>query len=219
MEIKNPKYNEKNFSCPDCGVLSEQIWSNSITIHYSEKRPNGQVTQHNYNLQEFRISKCKNCEGIALWKGDKMVYPISRNAPLPNDEIPEEIKVDYEEARSILNESPRGASALLRLVIQKLCKHIGEKGKDINEDIGSLVKKNLPEKVQQALDIVRVVGNNAVHPGQIDLKDDTDTANKLFDLVNIIAEVLIAQPKHIKDVYNNIVPEAQRMAIEKRDKT
>ena len=69
------------------------------------------------------------------------------------------------------------------------------------------------------MDIVRVVGNNAVHPGQIDLKDDTDTANKLFDLVNIIAEVLIAQPKHIKDVYNNIVPEAQRMAIEKRDKT
>jgi hypothetical protein len=38
--------------------------------------------------------------------------------------------------------------------------------------------------VQQSLDIVRVIGNDAVHPGQIDLTDDIETATKLFVLIN-----------------------------------
>ena len=83
--------------------------------------------------------------------------------------------------------------------------------------IASLVKKGLPVKIQQALDIVRVIGNNAVHPGQINLKDDTETANKLFDLVNLIADVMITQPKHVEEMFNTVVPENQRQAIEKRD--
>ena len=106
---------------------------------------------------------------------------------------------------------------LLRLAIQKLCKHLGEPGKNINDDIASLVKKGLSPKVQQALDIVRVVGNNAVHPGQIDLRDDMDIAGSLFDLVNLIADVMITQPKQIEQMYQTVVPESQQEAIKKRN--
>jgi hypothetical protein len=111
----------------------------------------------------------------------------------------------------------RGAAALLRLAIQKLCKHLGEKGKNIDNDIGALVEKGLDGRIQKALDIVRVIGNNAVHPGQIDLRDDRATAEELFDLVNLIAETMINQPKHIEELYDRL-PQGAREAIEKRDR-
>jgi hypothetical protein len=42
------------------------------------------------------------------------------------------------------------------------------------QDIGELVKAGLPLEIQQSLDIVRVVGNNQVHPGILDVRDDPE---------------------------------------------
>ena len=50
------------------------------------------------------------------------------------------MQADYQEAREIVNASPRGAAAILRFVIQTLKKELGEEGRDINSDIGELVK-------------------------------------------------------------------------------
>jgi len=149
----------------------------------------------------------------------KMLFPHAVTAPPPNSDLPEDVRKDFDEARIVVAQSPRGAAALLRLAIQKLCKHLGEAGENINADIASLVKKGLPAKVQQAMDIVRVVGNNAVHPGQIDIRDDADTATRLFGLINLVADVMITQPKHVESLYQNIVPESARQAIAKRDGT
>lgn len=71
--------------------------------------------------------------------------------------------------------------------------------------------------MQQALDSVRVVGNNAVHPGTIDLNDNIEIAYSLFGFVNIICEVLISQPKKIEEYYLKNVPTGARDAINKRD--
>ena len=79
------------------------------------------------------------------------------------------------------------------------------------------MEKGLDVRVQQALDIVRVIGNNAVHPGQIDLKDDRGTAGKLFDLVNLIADSMISQPKHVEAMFESL-PSAAKDQIAKRDK-
>jgi hypothetical protein len=114
-----------------------------------------------------------------------MVDPALRTGVVPNPDLPDELFADFNEPREIVNASPRGAAALLRLVIQKLCGHLGEKGKNTDDDIASLVAKGLNPLVQQALDVVRVIGNEAVHPGAIDLKDDRDTALRLFQVVNV----------------------------------
>ncbi|MDX2180300.1 MAG: DUF4145 domain-containing protein [Bryobacteraceae bacterium] len=145
-----------------------------------------------------------------------LVFPSGRVGPAPNPDLPEDIRLDFEEARIILNQSPRGAAALLRLCIQKLCAHLGEPGRDLNLDIRSLVRKGLPIQVQRALDVVRVVGNEAVHPGTMDLRDNTAIALKLLDLVNYIAEKMISEPKKHEALFNEL-PETKRQPIEKRD--
>jgi hypothetical protein len=78
------------------------------------------------------------------------------------------------------------------------------------------VKKGLDLRIQKALDIVRVIGNEAVHPGQIELSDDRATAERLFELVNLIAEKMISKQKHIDAMYDSL-PEGARKAIDKRD--
>lgn len=170
-----------------------------------------------YDLRNVAIASCFNCKELSLWLHNRLVWPNGGEAPLPNADLSDEIRRDYEEASSILNLSPRGAAALLRLVVQKLCVELGEHGRNLDSDIASLVSKGLDPRVQMALDVVRVVGNNAVHPGQIDLRDDRATAEKLFGLVNLIAEIMITQPKHLKAMFESL-PDGAKVAIERRDK-
>lgn len=146
-----------------------------------------------------------------------MIFPSQRFEIEPNPDLQADIRADFLEASSILGDSPRGAAALLRLAIQKLLKQLGEKGENISHDIGSLVQKGLDIKVQKALDLVRVVGNNAVHPGTIDLKDNREIAVKLFSLVNRIAYDCITHPNEISALYDEHLTSDQKDAVVKRD--
>jgi hypothetical protein len=169
-----------------------------------------------YGTDNLHLSKCYNCGKVAVWVYDKLLFPSKKTGACPNSDLPEDVLHDFEEARSIINESPRGAAALLRLCVQKLCKHLGEKGKTIDDDIASLVLKGLNPMVQRSLDIVRVIGNEAVHPGEIDLRDDSDTASRLLDIVNSIVDQMISHPKKVEELYGKL-PESKRNAIEERD--
>ncbi len=210
MNYTPPEFEKTSFNCPFCDVFAKQIWT-KMQLSTDDR-------SYMAGVSDPKICVCFHCGEMSVWKSARMVYPNTGTAPIPNPDMPQNVKDDYEEARTIVNLSPRGAVALLRLAIQKLCTHLGGKGKDINSDIGVLVKNGLPEKLQKALDSVRVVGNNAVHPGQLDLKDDIETANKLFVFVNIICENQISQHNMISKFYDDKLPEGAKNAIEKRDK-
>lgn len=66
-----------------------------------------------------------NCES----GDDEVVYPVFIPAPAPSKDMPDNIAKDFNEARAVFATSPRASAALLRLVIQKLCIHLGGKGK------------------------------------------------------------------------------------------
>jgi hypothetical protein len=206
-----PCFEGDGFSCPNCGVWAHQLWYSGLgwregtTIGITE---NGRL----------EISICEKCDGYALWVDDKMVYPISSVAPLPSEDMPNNVKDDFLEARNIVNSSPRAAAALLRLAIQKLMPHLGKNNGKIDNDIADLVKDGMPATIQKALDTVRVIGNNAVHPGEIDLKDDIETAVALFGLVNMIVDAMITQPKEVEQLFGKL-PKGAKEAIQKRDKT
>lgn len=188
----------------------DKMQSGAIFLDENKQDP------YSFPANNVYLSECYNCGKFAVWVHDRLVHPSASTAMPANEDLPPDAFQDYEEAGRIGAESPRGAAALLRLAIQKLCIYLGEKGKNIDDDIASLVKKGLNPTTQKALDAVRVIGNEAVHPGILDLKDDRDTVTKLFRLVNIIAEQMISNQKHVNDVYAQI-PEAKRKAIEKRD--
>lgn len=167
-------------------------------------------------LENLFVSQCYTCGKVALWLHDRLLYPPSKSGAAPNADLSPDVLHDYEEARSILDLSPRGACALLRLAVEKICIELDAEGSDINQRIAYLVKQGLPHPVQKALDSVRVIGNEAVHPGQLDLRDDRETATKLFDLVNFIANDRITRPKQIDGVYA-MIPESKKDSIEARD--
>ncbi|MCJ0973829.1 DUF4145 domain-containing protein [Pseudomonas sp. PS1] len=168
-------------------------------------------------LMNLNISECYNCNDIAIWVHDQLVWPNSKIDIQPNQDLPLHVKSLFEEAREIVALSPKGAAALLRLSIQHLCKELGESGKSIDKDIASLVAKGLNPLVQQALDVVRVIGNEAVHPGEIDLDDNRDTSLQLFNLINLICNQMITQPKEVKALYDRL-PEKKLQGIDQRNR-
>ena len=114
--------------------------------------------------------------------------------------------------------SPRGAAALLRVALEKLCNVLEGKDRKLDEHIAKLVAKGLDTRIQRALDIVRVVGNGAVHAGQLDVRDDPETVGILFFVINYVAERRISEPKRIDDFFRETVPQTEKARIAKRNR-
>lgn len=205
-----PTLSLKSFTCPHCKSICS--YTNKDVIFNEDRAEN--ETYHN----RVDILRCLSCGEKIIWVNNIYVYP-TLTAPEVNKDMPEKVLKLYNEAGEIYTQSPRAACALLRLAIDELCHAIGKTSKSINENIGELVKDGLPVKIQKALDLVRVIGNKAVHPGQIDFDvDDIETVNMLFYLINVIADNTISQPKMINDYYNKL-PESTQKSIDKRDRS
>ena len=215
MKYEPPEFKKAAFTCPHCDVYASFWWKEAKE---AVRMSNG---AHGYKDNDLHVATCTHCHGRVVWfvndYNSYMLWPFGMaNAPLPHEDMPDDVKADYLEARNICKFSPRGAAALLRLAIQKLCKHLGEPGENINADIGALVKKGLPIQIQQALDVVRVTGNNAVHPGELLVDDNPEIVSALFGLANLIIDNRIAEPKRIAALYGAL-PEGALRGIEKRD--
>ncbi len=198
-----PKFNDAKFHCALCGVFAAQRWAR---LEYEG------TTQKS----AFSYSRCEHCSKLCYWHEDQMIVPTHAPVPIPHQDMPERCLPDYNEARSIVSQSPKAAAALMRLCVQRLMVELGQTGNNINDDIGTLVSSGLPPEVQQALDFCRVVGNNAVHPGEIVLDDSPDIAYSLFEMVNFVVEDRISRPKRIAALYSSL-PAGARAAIQKRD--
>ena len=98
-----PQFKLDAFHCPLCGVYEL----------------NGQYSHPTMYLE----AKCSCCNETSLWRRigcigseeAEMIYPDNGIAPLPDKDMPEDVKNDYIEAARICSKSPRGAAALLRL--------------------------------------------------------------------------------------------------------
>lgn len=218
MNYVAPQMNTRAFTCPHCDTLAEQKWT-KINIFKHESGSHILAIVHG-GIKEagtISISTCQACEKYHVWINGLMLVPDSLPIPLPSEDMPEKVKQIYLEARAVVDKSPKSAAALLRLGLQHLCILLGGEGKNINDDIAGFVKLGLDLRVQKALDIVRVTGNNAVHPGNFDLNDNPDIAVRLFSLLNFIVNNMITQPKLIDSFFEEL-PDGAKAAIGRRDR-
>lgn len=159
-----PKLGKSNFQCPHCKVVSQQDWfdkrnattvvenivNNTFLNYRSSIRDYHQEAialflrrfyqenekqLPNFIPSKFSLSTCLTCSDISIWVEAKLVYPKQIAIEPPNQDMSEEIQNLYNEALSIAMESPKGATALLRLALQLLLKQLGKSGKNINNDI------------------------------------------------------------------------------------
>jgi Domain of unknown function (DUF4145) len=218
-----PKFAEPEFHCPHCGVYAHQYWREMLStdgggynhIYLDAGRASMIVNpEESFTIGHVvSISKCGRCNSFSLWRQGNLIYPLSSTIVAPNPDMPAPIQTLYEEARSIADRSPRAAVALLRLALEELLPLLGAKKGTIDNMIAELVADGLNKSVQRALDSIRVIGNEAVHPGVIDLGDSPETAQALFRILNFIIEKTITEKNEVDAIYE-LIPASKRKYIE-----
>jgi hypothetical protein len=201
------------FDCPHCAAYSSMAWAQI-------QGPGGYMP--------FFAAKCLHCGDYSIWltigagpgTSYRIVYPAVRIAVPPHPEMPTAPLELYQEAQDVATRSPRAAAALLRVAVDVLLREVvpGAGRKSLNDVIGMAVANGLTPAVQQALDVLRVVGNDAVHPESIVLDEQDPEAKvvSLSKLMNLVVEQLVATPRLAGEMLETL-PETAREAIARRD--
>src|SRR6516225_3593744 len=155
----------------------ERLKRNEVTHVYQKHSQSLKVKMANLHL-----SGCHSCSGFALWVGDRLVFPINV------DKTPALVEEDFEEAAAILNKSPRGATALMRVCVQKLMPLLKLDGKNLDDSMSSLVRKGLEVEIQQAMEVLQVLGNDPGQPTSLDTQEDKEMALRFVDSLKAILE-------------------------------
>ncbi|MCM3152244.1 DUF4145 domain-containing protein [Priestia megaterium] len=235
-KTKLPVYEETDFNCPRCGVLTEHEWFPIHSIHDKNKKvtlslnsnmgkavtyaPLGSIDFTAKRDWHLTLSICQYCEQYTIWENRNIIYPFETELPSAHEDMPNAVKDIYLEAQQVFKHSPRAAAALLRLAIEILIPLLEDyqiKKAKINTMIGDLVKKGIPDHIQQGLDAIRIYGNEGIHPGDIRLNENTETVMYMFELTNEMVEELITRKKKIRKFYSQI-PANKTEGIANRDK-
>jgi hypothetical protein len=163
----------------------ERLKKTQLTYEY-QKHPHPLKVK----MANLHISNCHNCNGFSLWVSGLLVYPTKL------DKTPELVDEDVEEAAVVLNKSPRGATALMRVCIQKLVPLLEENGKELNQRVSSLVRKGLEMEIQQAMDVLEVLRSDSAQLNPLESQADRETALRFLDSLK---EVLERRMSHNRD--------------------
>jgi len=217
-EVVEPSALSDGFNCPHgrCGVFAHQLHG-EVLLRFPPTEPNPAKNS------DWIVRRCERCGRINLWVRSEidpntyvLIYPSRFAGARPHPDTPDRVMAVYEEARAVASRSPRSAAGLLRLALQMLVDELVEGSAKLDTKIGTLVSRGLDPAVQKAMDVLRVVGNNAVHPGQIQIDEDPELVPALFGLLNLVVEQMIARPKHVDSLFD-LLPQSARDGIEQRN--
>jgi hypothetical protein len=155
----------------------ERLKKNELTYEY-QKHPHPLRVR----MANLHISNCHGCNGFSLWVGGLLVFPTSV------DKTTELVEEDVEEAAAILNEFPRGATALMRVCIQKLVPLLQDNGKELDQRLSSLVRKGLEMEMQQSMEVLQVLRSDSTRLSPLESQADKEIALRFLDSLQTILE-------------------------------
>ena len=128
------------------------------------------------------------------------IYPRTSTIELfPNDDMSEEQKQLFNEAKDIFDISPKAAGALLRCVIERILRDkFPEHSKScLGRILSELKDKNaLSNEIIQLCKTCKLIGNEACHSSLMIYEDESrEQVELLFELINAIAEELLSKPR------------------------
>lgn len=154
----------------------------------------------------------------------RVVEPnVAPGIPPVNVDLSDGVKKLYNEAASVLYNSPRAAAALLRLTLETMLTiDFSLKKGTIMHKIGDLYAENIPTEIDTALHFVRIAGNAADHPkpGLINLDgvDGEETVQTLFNVINFIADDQITRKKKLNGLSKFFTSEQQKNINDQHEK-
>lgn len=207
-----------SFRCPFCGTVIGKLpptYTSLFLPHEKIRRdpignciPAGDVIQFEF----FFCSVCHEMSVTATrqW-GDHPfianIYPRAAYMHVP-DYVPAAIRTDYQEACTILQDSPRAAATLCRRCLQGMIRDAwGISGGSLNDEITQL-KSMIPPLQWSVLDALRKLGNIGAHMEKdvnliIDI--DRDTAAKLIAAVERLIKDWYIDRHETNELYNSIL--------------
>ena len=160
----------------------------------------------------FWIARCVACRQYIVFKKEdksfQQIYPEVIVGEPASEDMPEDMKKDFEEARQIAAKSPRAATALLRLVLQKLGTQLTGKDK-IADSIDAMIQQGFSPTQCKMFDTARIIGNHSSHPGSLNVDEDPELVSIMFRFINLLVEQLITLPKTV-EAFHSKCPEKQR---------
>ncbi|HEY0448748.1 DUF4145 domain-containing protein, partial [Actinophytocola sp.] len=153
-----PEVERQAFDCPRCGAYAHMDW-NMIGVP-----ARGGISS--FDNASWNIATCARCRRPSVWRGEQMIYPLTRRGSRPHVDMPDEVRALYEEAAAVAVVSRRAGAALARATVERLIKHLdpdAPKKLALDKRIERIKALGVSTPVGQMLDVVRVTGNGALH--------------------------------------------------------
>jgi hypothetical protein len=233
---RSPALLRPAFYCPHCPALAHHDW---VALGYQDgnywasmayvDEPDPAGSSMKVRTHRWHGAQCHGCREWSIWLDDRMVFP-QRSAGSPaHVDMPGPVRELYKEAAAVVAVSRRAGAALARATIERLVKELdpeAPRNARLDQRIGRL-RERVSTPLGQLLDVVRVVGNGALHADEqssellvIALDDTTgpELIELLLQVANDLVDELITRPRTAREYWDRL-PDGVKTTLAQQDAT
>lgn len=229
-----PELNKKRFICPKCDAYAAQNWyelqySSTLSgAFYSfplDDENSAGTRGGPRSKSRWSFCVCASCEKGSMWRGEQMIYPQASFAPIPSEDMPDDVKSLYVEAGAVAAVSPRAGAAMARATLERLLKELlpDHSASARLDDLIAMAESQVSAHTWKLMTLLRFTGNTSIHVQGVPeestvfflLDEDPGVLNVLFGTINDVVDELITKPRQADQLYQKVPQEVRDRAEQK----